>query len=49
LEHFPEHNFFVDPIPHDGGTAVGAAVWLNRKLTDGNLEEVTEILNGEDV
>ena len=47
LEHFPEHNFFVDPIPHDGGTAVGAALWLNRKLKDKILDEVTEILNDE--
>lgn len=45
LEHFPEHNFFVDPIPHDGGTAVGAALWLNRRLKDKTLDEVTKILN----
>jgi len=25
VKHFPEYNFFVDPIPYDGGTAVGAA------------------------
>lgn len=25
---FPKHNFFVDPIAHDGGTAMGAALWL---------------------
>lgn len=24
---YPELNFFVDPIPHDGGTAVGAAIY----------------------
>ena len=24
---FPELNFFVDPIPYDGGTAVGAALY----------------------
>jgi len=28
LERFPEHQIFVDPIPHDGGTAAGAALWL---------------------
>jgi|TARA_R100001086_G_C11794303_1_gene247136 carbamoyltransferase len=25
VKHFPKLNFFVDPIAHDGGTAVGAA------------------------
>jgi len=25
VKHFPNINFFVDPIPYDGGTAVGAA------------------------
>tara|TARA_B100000214_G_C23949428_1_gene619648 strand:+ start:534 stop:1448 length:915 start_codon:yes stop_codon:yes gene_type:complete len=25
VKHFPHLNFFVDPIPYDGGTAVGAA------------------------
>ena len=25
VKQFPKLNFFVDPIPHDGGTAVGAA------------------------
>ena len=29
---FPEYNFFVDPVPHDGGTAIGAALWLDFKL-----------------
>ena len=32
LQAFPEHQFFVDPIPHDGGTAVGAALVEWRKL-----------------
>ena len=31
LQAFPEHNFFVDPIPHDGGTAVGSALDYWRK------------------
>ena len=26
LREFPDHQFFVDPIPHDGVTAVGAAL-----------------------
>ena len=36
LEAFPEHQFFVDPIPHDGGTAVGAAVdyWRDLNVID---------------
>ena len=24
------NNFFVDPVPHDGGTAIGAALWLDK-------------------
>ena len=31
LQAFPDHQFFVDPVPHDGGTAVGAALDLWRK------------------
>jgi predicted NodU family carbamoyl transferase len=27
LKEFPDHNFFVDPVAHDGGTAIGAALW----------------------
>ena len=27
VKHFPEYNFFVDPIAYDGGTAVGAAFY----------------------
>lgn len=26
LSEYPDYNFFVDPIPHDGGTAIGAAL-----------------------
>ena len=26
LQSFPDINFFVDPVPHDGGTAVGCAL-----------------------
>ena len=29
---FPEYNFFVDPICHDGGTAVGAALYYENYL-----------------
>lgn len=31
LSEFPDHNFFIDPIGHDGGTAVGAALYYFRK------------------
>ena len=27
VKHFPKLNFFVDPIPYDGGTAVGGAFY----------------------
>ena len=30
---FPEVEFFVDPVAHDGGTAVGAGLWLHRELS----------------
>lgn len=36
LQRFPEHQFFVDPIPHDGGTAVGAALDYWRRLNADN-------------
>lgn len=32
LQANPDYQFFVDPIPHDGGTALGAALWLKRKV-----------------
>lgn len=32
LKHFPEYKFFVDPIAHDGGTAVGAALYYENYL-----------------
>lgn len=28
VKEFPEYNFFVDPVAYDGGTAIGAALWL---------------------
>jgi len=28
VKEFPELNFFVDPIPHDGGTAIGVAKYI---------------------
>jgi carbamoyltransferase len=31
-KHFKDYNMFVDPVAHDGGTAIGAALFLNKKL-----------------
>ena len=27
VKQFPNLNFFVDPVPHDGGTAIGACIY----------------------
>ena len=35
LEAFPNHQFFVDPIAHDGGTAVGGAIRMGRAQLGG--------------
>jgi len=37
LEAYPDYQFFVDPVPHDGGTAVGAGLWLNEKINEGEI------------
>jgi carbamoyltransferase len=29
VKKYPKINFFVDPVPHDGGTAIGAAVYYD--------------------
>jgi carbamoyltransferase len=34
MKHFPEYNFFVDPAAHDGGTAVGAALWFYKEILE---------------
>jgi predicted NodU family carbamoyl transferase len=31
VKRYPEINFFVDPVPHDGGTAIGACVYNDYK------------------
>jgi len=31
VKEFTEKNFFIDPVAHDGGTAIGAALLLNDK------------------
>ena len=41
LEKYPDYQFFVDPIPHDGGTATGAALWLEEHLRHEQLGLVT--------
>tara|TARA_B100000287_G_scaffold314138_1_gene297530 strand:+ start:658 stop:1839 length:1182 start_codon:yes stop_codon:yes gene_type:complete len=33
---FPEYQIFVDPIPHDGGTAAGAALQMYEEMRQGN-------------
>jgi predicted NodU family carbamoyl transferase len=33
LNHFPDINFYIDPISYDGGTAIGAAKWFWHGLT----------------
>ena len=35
VEAFPELNFFVDPVAHDGGTAIGIAAYLSEGSTYG--------------
>ena len=31
VKKYPNLNFFVDPIPHDGGTAIGACLYNDYK------------------
>ncbi len=38
LESLPDYQIFVDPIPHDGGTAAGAALQMYEKMNHENLE-----------
>ena len=35
LQAFPDYQIFVDPIPHDGGTAAGAALQMYQGMVDG--------------
>lgn len=35
LQEFPDYQIFVDPIPHDGGTAAGAALQMYQGMVDG--------------
>lgn len=48
LKHFPDVNFFVDPISHDAGTAIGAAKWLYHGLSgDKTKRQLTNLYLGE--
>jgi carbamoyltransferase len=48
LKRFPDLNFFVDPIAHDGGTAIGAAKYLWHKLTgDKTIRSLKTLYLGE--
>ena len=42
LQSFPDINFFVDPVPHDGGTAVGCALEYYMTADLENAEEDDE-------
>lgn len=42
LEAFPDYQIFVDPIPHDGGTAVGAALQMWENIQNGMTESPEE-------
>ena len=35
LQAFPDYQIFVDPIPHDGGTAAGAALQMYQNMVNG--------------
>ena len=35
VEAFPELNFFIDPVAHDGGTAIGIAAYLTERVAHG--------------
>ena len=42
LQSFPDINFFVEPVPHDGGTAVGCALEYYMTADFNNAEENDE-------
>lgn len=44
LKHFPDVNFFVDPIAYDAGTAIGAAKWFYYGLTGDKTKKPLETL-----
>jgi carbamoyltransferase len=40
MKNFPDYNFFVDPAAHDGGTAIGSALWLYKEILNSEIEVV---------
>ena len=38
LDRLPDYQIFVDPIPHDGGTAAGAALQMYEQMNHSNVE-----------
>ncbi len=47
LDRLPDYQIFVDPIPHDGGTAAGAALQMYEKMNHENLEYCKPSVWGE--
>jgi carbamoyltransferase len=47
VKHFPDINFYIDPIAHDGGTAIGLAkyAWHNHS-NEVQLRELTSVYLG---
>ena len=39
LQRFPDHQIFVDPIPHDGGTAAGAGLQMYQFILEGEVDK----------
>ena len=39
LSRFPDYQIFVDPIPHDGGTAAGAGLQMYQFMLEGEVDK----------
>ena len=39
LQRFPDYQIFVDPIPHDGGTAAGAGLQMYQFILEGEVDK----------
>lgn len=48
LKEFPDVNFYVEPNSSDSGTAIGAAQWLYKKLTNKNPDPINLMYLGND-
>jgi len=47
LKHFPNINFFIDPISNDAGTALGAAKWFYHGITgDKTIRPIKDLYLG---